>query len=747
MKTTKYLHIVGLMLLACIVACQDAEQIQQQEIRTQKVVAIISDNTATRVGMNFSEDRQHLIARWQEGDNIHVFILPESGGRIDIGEVPVRGISDDGKSCHFFYNLPDNFIVRPTTNYRLVCISGAKSGIELGSDIFYNGSLKRMPLADFKAPIISDVSASYVQTMAEFRHYGVYELLHVTNKTDNVITFSQNGYSSDAPSWYKLSGALRVSNGHFLASMENAEEPIEVSAPISIKPGETGVVVSWYIPNGNKITNAQLVASINNQTVYSVNRKSSDVELQTGNAYNLYVTWDGTNLKFGKEEITEEKLTLSTNSLELKVGKYGYVDIISGSGQYSVTNNNPEIVELSVSNLRYTFKAIKTGTATITFKDEKYDITETLTIKVDDSNHTIYPISSYTLSEDGKTLISWHGDEKIIDLGADPAFDKVTTIGEWAFAYESKELETLKIPATITTIAYSESDPNEYCGLFYNHRLSPKLKEVIIDESNPNYSSDGSVIFNKDKTILYEGIPTLTVYNIPETVRTIGSGAFAFNEEIINIKLPSNLEVISDIAFAFCYKLQNMQFPSSLRVIGKDAFNECVAITDINLPNSVEVIDEGAFKRCHITSFKFPPKVTKISDQVFEFCFMLESVTLPDKITEIGIESFDGCRALKSIEIPETVKAIGYMAFYNCQSLTSVIIPQNVETIDRYGFAYCTSLKTVYALPTTPPTLKEDTFEGNPLAQSVLYVYPESKSKYVQASGWKDFGIIKAIDE
>lgn len=52
-----------------------------------------------------------------------------------------------------------------------------------------------------------------------------------------------------------------------------------------------------------------------------------------------------------------------------------------------------------------------------------------------------YPPTSYTLSEDGKTLLKWLGAESEIDLATDPTLALVKTIGKGAFTQN----ETLKL--------------------------------------------------------------------------------------------------------------------------------------------------------------------------------------------------------------------------------------------------------------------------------------------------------------
>ena len=153
------------------------------------------------------------------------------------------------------------------------------------------------------------------------------------------------------------------------------------------------------------------------------------------------------------------------------------------------------------------------------------------------------------------------------------------------------------------------------------------LTNINVSEDNENYSSSGTILFNKNKTKLIAYPSAMGDITIPEGVTSIGNGAFCY-----------------------CDSLTSVTIPEDVTSIGESAFQYCRSLTNVSIGNNVITIGDSAFYGCE----------------------NLTSVTIPDSVTSIGNSAFYGCENLTSVTIPDSVTSIGNSAFYGCSNLTSV---------------------------------------------------------------------------
>ena len=116
----------------------------------------------------------------------------------------------------------------------------------------------------------------------------------------------------------------------------------------------------------------------------------------------------------------------------------------------------------------------------------------------------------------------------------------------------------------------------------------------------------------------------------------------------------------------------------------------------------------------------------------------IKQVVVEDFVTSIGDYAFYNMPNLSSADLGERILTIGANAFANCSGLTEITIPANVAAIGADAFAQ-TGLTAITALPTTPPSIEENTFAGVP-ADIDLTVPAESVEAYGRAMGWSAFG-------
>ena len=160
---------------------------------------------------------------------------------------------------------------------------------------------------------------------------------------------------------------------------------------------------------------------------------------------------------------------------------------------------------------------------------------------------------------------------------------EVTTIGIEAFTFCSA-LTSVEMPAveTISHQAFSGCSALAYIHLpasctsvFSNPFVACKsLREITVDENNPDYTSVDGVLYDK---------------NVETLLACPGSKSF--------IDIPSSVTTIDVYAFGECSALTSVEMPA-VTTIGEYAFDGCSALTSVDIPASVTMIGEGAFTYC-----------------------------------------------------------------------------------------------------------------------------------------------------
>ena len=122
-----------------------------------------------------------------------------------------------------------------------------------------------------------------------------------------------------------------------------------------------------------------------------------------------------------------------------------------------------------------------------------------------------------------------------------------------------------------------------------------------------------------------------------------------------------------------CSGLTELTLPNSVKSIGDGAFAYCSGLTELTLPNSVTSIGNCAFGGCSgLTELTLPNSVTSIGDRAFAYCSGLTELTLPNSVTSIGNCAFGGCSGLTELTLPNSITSIGDYAFAYCSDLSKI---------------------------------------------------------------------------
>ena len=228
---------------------------------------------------------------------------------------------------------------------------------------------------------------------------------------------------------------------------------------------------------------------------------------------------------------------------------------------------------------------------------------------------------------------------------------------------------------------------------------------------------------------------------IPNSVTEIKEGAFENCKKLSSLTLPSNLKRIESLVFKSCGFSGSLTIPNSVTEIGHHAFYDCNNFTqelilsenlktigsyafagcsgfsegNLTIPNSVTVIGIGAFSDC--SSFrkelKLSENLTKIGKDVFKNCKCLSGdLTIPNSVTEIGNGAFSECSLLNGkLTLSNKLTKIGDQAFMNCQALSgNLTIPNSVTEIGNQAFMNCNSLSGNLTIPNSVTEIGEGAF-------------------------------------
>ena len=229
--------------------------------------------------------------------------------------------------------------------------------------------------------------------------------------------------------------------------------------------------------------------------------------------------------------------------------------------------------------------------------------------------------------------------------------NSVTSIGIQAF-YDCSSLTSVTIPNSVTSIEYEA-----FCDC--SSLTSVTIGNSVTSIGNYAFegcSALTSVIIGNSVTSIGYGAfydcSSLISVTIPNSVTSMGYGAFNGCDALTSMVVESDnntydsrencnaiIETATNTLIAGC---QNTIIPNSVTSIGLGAFKGCSALTSITIPYSVTSIGDEAFRGCHsLTSVTIGNSVTSIGEGAFGQCYSIKTVICEAiEVPELGDDVF-----------------------------------------------------------------------------------------------------------
>ena len=269
----------------------------------------------------------------------------------------------------------------------------------------------------------------------------------------------------------------------------------------------------------------------------------------------------------------------------------------------------------------------------------------------------------------------------------------------------------LKMMTNIVTLDLSEavatSIPNsQFSGrsALYEFKFPQKLQSI------GNEAFKGTTIYKVD---------------LPETVTTIGDGAFRACQGLCDVDLRSQVKSIPNHCFYDSYLLQHVVLPDSLTSIGEYSFYH-TRIDSLNLPSTLKTIGQYAFydSRIDYNRVEFPATLNSIGNYAFYSASFAEGIKFASAVS-IDQYAFQYASIPGMLEIP-TGSSISYYSFANA-TLDSVSI---LGVINKSGYDHFASSSVKYIELGTNEWLGNSMFKDCSSLRTIKLMRPSVVGSY-----------------
>ncbi len=214
---------------------------------------------------------------------------------------------------------------------------------------------------------------------------------------------------------------------------------------------------------------------------------------------------------------------------------------------------------------------------------------------------------NFTTNNGAITITGYTGNPTVLNIPSTTNGLPVTSIGQNAFA-SCNSLTSVTIGTNVTSIGASAfwncigltnaTIPVSVTSIaVYVFSGCSSLPAITVDTNNPIYGSVAGVLFDKSLATLI-ACPGGKVgnYTIPNSVTSIGLGAFFDCSTLTDVSIPNSVTNIGVQAFDTCFRLTSATIPSSVTSIGDEAFRACTSLTNVFFQGNAPSADSSVFK-------------------------------------------------------------------------------------------------------------------------------------------------------
>lgn len=326
------LRTTSVLLLLVLHSCSEEREQMAYEPSKDEAALIINLHTpsqqrpSTRLFLYQGEEDFSLGGAFEEKDRLRVF-LRQNDTIYDMGEIPLGSISNDRTAARLLIDLPkeiDRSVPIDIVGYIGLYqdrIEVNNFGVQCPVMPYYYCSLKefRPPLFFRVRDLIPDHKEVF-SAVTQMQHIGTYEVIHLTNKSDDSITGNvgltdiYKTRKACVATWsYYSEWAQSVPTLTLLTKYKEQEdqedsisnEYVEAYTPedlhtTTVQPGETKTIVNWYIPNKTPLPTVALTwAKSDDDPDFKISKQVINPRkeaLLRGHAYHVYGTFDGSDI-------------------------------------------------------------------------------------------------------------------------------------------------------------------------------------------------------------------------------------------------------------------------------------------------------------------------------------------------------------------------------------------------------------------------------------------------------------------